>query len=108
MKKITLISILITLLIFEEKNLSAQPYSNLEVANLLVDSSTVIISNQIINKSEWYHFRNNSLTDYNLFENRTISGLLNNGLKIKVDSLNGKNRIKYSISQTHLFQGSIF
>ncbi|MEN8192770.1 MAG: hypothetical protein ABFS12_08120 [Bacteroidota bacterium] len=112
MKKIIPFIVIALLLSTVSIKIYSQTLSNLERINLLVDISTQNISS-VINDSEIiFNIENKTPTEYSILNDRVISGLSKEGIKITND-FSSSNTIDFVISHagveyTDLFRDGLF
>jgi len=99
--------IVITLTSVLSSELVSQTLSNLEVINSLVDLSAKGVSSTLQNNSETFRFENNTPTEYSALNERVISALTKNSVKINNDSSHS-NKISYIISHAGVEYSDIF
>lgn len=86
----------------------AQPRTNLEVINSLIDSSAQQIAAQINSKSVEFFVDYKSPAEFLFLNEQLISGLTKNEIKINVDTITTNSKITYSLSDASVFYSDIF
>ena len=87
-------------------SLLAQSRTNLEVINMLVDSSALSISSQISDLYSKYKIDYQSVEEYSPLNNRIENSLVRNEIKISLE--NAENKISYSISKAGVTYSDLF
>ena len=86
----------------------AQPHTNLEVINSLIDSSAQQIAGQIKSKSNEFFIDYKSPAEFSFLNEQLISGLTKYDIEINVDSITTGSKIIYSLSDAGVFYSDIF
>ena len=86
----------------------AQPHTNLEVINSLIDSSTQQIAGEINSKTVEFFIDYKSPAEFSFLNEQLISGLIKNKIKIIVDTITTGSKIIYSLSDAGVFYSDIF
>ncbi|MCK5086063.1 MAG: hypothetical protein KAQ90_01025, partial [Melioribacteraceae bacterium] len=86
----------------------AQPHTNLEVINSLIDNSTEQIAGEINSKTVEFFIDYKSPAEFSFLNEQLISGLTKNNIKINVDTITTGSKIIYSLSDAGVFYSDIF
>ncbi len=103
---VTLKTKILILILFLSVSLLAQSRTNLEMINMLVDSSVLSISSRISDSHFEYNIDYQSVAEYSALNNRIENSLVRNEIKVNLDS--SKNKISYSISQAGVTYSDLF
>ncbi len=97
---------IIIFIIFISVSLLAQSRTNLEMINILVDSSATSISSQITDPQFEFNIEYQTIAEYSSLNNRIENSLVRNKVKVNLDS--SKNKISYSISHAGVTYSDLF
>lgn len=92
--------------LFISTSIFAQNRTNLEMLNILVDSSALSISAQIFGSNIEYVLGYQTVAEYSVLNKRVENSLIRNEIKISHDKSN--NKISYSISQASVNYSDLF
>jgi len=92
--------------LFISASVFTQSRTNLEMLNILVDSSTSVISSQISDSNFEYNIEYQTVAEYSALNKRVENSFVRNGTRVSIDKV--INKISYSISQASVNYSDLF
>ncbi len=103
---ITLKTKILFFFLFISTSIFTQSRTNLEMLNILVDSSALSISSQISDSNFEYNIEYQTVAEYSALNNRAENSLVRDGIKVSLE--NSTNIISYKISQAGVNYSNLF